>query len=139
MSMISSTNNISSNSQPPASPSPASGLGQTDFLKLLTVQMKNQDPMKPSDNNAFIAQMAQFAQLSQIQDIKSAFTDLNMRLQSVGMASSLNFIGKTVQLQDENTAHQVLGLVRSHDGSAPLLQLDDGRAVSPAAIAALGL
>ncbi|HER20124.1 MAG TPA: hypothetical protein ENO14_03660, partial [Chromatiales bacterium] len=38
-------------------------LDQTDFLKLLTTQMQNQDPMKPMDNTQFVAQMAQFSSL----------------------------------------------------------------------------
>ena len=36
-------------------------LGQEDFLKLMTVQLQNQDPFAPVDNADFIAQMAQFS------------------------------------------------------------------------------
>ena len=31
------------------------------FLKILTVQMSNQDPLNPKDNSESIAQLAQFA------------------------------------------------------------------------------
>jgi flagellar basal-body rod modification protein FlgD len=41
-------------------------LGQADFLKLLVTQLQNQDPLKPMDNEAFIAQTAQFSQLDQL-------------------------------------------------------------------------
>jgi|CXWL01.1.fsa_nt_gi flagellar basal-body rod modification protein FlgD len=40
-------------------------LGQKEFLQLLTAQLQYQDPLKPMDNEAFIAQMATFSQLDQ--------------------------------------------------------------------------
>ena len=136
---ISSTTAAASNSSTPPSANPAQGLGQADFLKLLTVQMKNQDPMKPTDNNAFIAQMAQFAELSTVQDIKSGFTALSNRLQDIGTASALSFVGKSVLIDNEQVAHRVVGLVAAPDGGAPLLHLDDQRTLAASRISALAL
>ncbi|MAS85819.1 MAG: flagellar biosynthesis protein FlgD [Erythrobacteraceae bacterium] len=39
-------------------------LGQTDFLRLLTVQLSQQDPFEPVDNKEMLAQMAQFSSLA---------------------------------------------------------------------------
>ena len=40
-------------------------LGQGDFLTLLVTQLKNQDPLNPTNNTEFVAQLAQFSQLEQ--------------------------------------------------------------------------
>ena len=63
-------------------PAPAAtkALGQADFLKLLSTQFQNQDPMKPMDDTAFIAQMAQFTSLSQTTEMNKGITDLNTKL-----------------------------------------------------------
>lgn len=39
-------------------------LGAGDFVKLLSAQLQHQDPTKPSDNTAMVAQLAQFTSLS---------------------------------------------------------------------------
>ena len=38
-------------------------MGQTAFLTLFTTQLQNQNPLDPMDNEAFVAQLAQFSQL----------------------------------------------------------------------------
>lgn len=47
------------------------------FLKLLTFQLKAQNPMKPYDNQQFASQLAQFSQLEQLSDIRSLMEEQN--------------------------------------------------------------
>lgn len=44
-------------------------LGQTDFLQLMTTQLKQQDPFDPVDNQAMVAQMAQFSSVAGISEM----------------------------------------------------------------------
>ncbi len=50
--------------QTTAAPVHKTVLGQSDFLALLSAQLKNQDPTKPVDNAEYVSQLAQFSQVS---------------------------------------------------------------------------
>ena len=53
----------------------SAGKQQIDFLAMLMVQLKNQNPDKPMDNQQFAAQLATFSQLEQLTDIKKLMED----------------------------------------------------------------
>ena len=40
------------------------------FLQLLVAQLKNQDPLSPTDGTQFVAQLAQFSELEQVIGIR---------------------------------------------------------------------
>ena len=56
------------------------------FLQLLVAQIKNQDPMSPSDGAQFLSQLAQFQQLEQsmnsAQDLSAMRSDLDQLVQT---------------------------------------------------------
>ena len=64
---------ISRTSTAPATTTAAASasLGQSDFLTLMTAQLKNQDPFDPVDNTQMVAQMASFSSLSGITEMNS--------------------------------------------------------------------
>lgn len=71
-------------------------LGQDDFLKLLVTQLKNQDPLKPTDNTEFVSQLAQFSQLEQSSkqaDLLQKSLDAQTASQEFSLVS---MIGRTV-------------------------------------------
>ncbi|EDL49959.1 flagellar hook capping protein [Erythrobacter sp. SD-21] len=47
-------------------------LGQGDFLRLLTVQMQQQDPFNPVDNKEMLSQMAQFSSLAGVAETNAS-------------------------------------------------------------------
>lgn len=71
------------------------GIGQDDFLKILLTQMNYQDPLKPMDNQQFVAQMAQFTALEQTRQANDHLENL-LTIQSA--TQSIGLIGRTVQI-----------------------------------------
>src|SRR5580693_3479557 len=55
---------------------PSQTLGINDFMKLLATQFQEQDPLKPMDDTAFIAQTAQFTALQQATTLTQQVTQM---------------------------------------------------------------
>lgn len=95
-------------------------LGQSDFLKLMTTQLQNQDPFAPMDNGDFIAQMAQFSTVTGIQEINNSIGKLVEEFDQARIATASNLLGHSVLVPgsvgtpDENgELHGVLDLPES--------------------------
>ena len=71
-------------------------LGQEDFLKLMTVQLQNQDPFAPVDNADFIAQMAQFSTVTGITQMGETMKSVNEQLSELRIASATQLMGHSV-------------------------------------------
>ena len=88
--MITSTTNQAAN--PATSNAPVAGrgmssLGQGDFLRLLTVQMQQQDPFNPVDNKEMLAQMAQFSSLAGVSETNSMLEQIADKLDQLIVTS----------------------------------------------------
>jgi flagellar basal-body rod modification protein FlgD len=63
------------------------------FLQLLVSQLRNQDPLNPTDGTAFVSQLAQFQQLEQSlnmsADISAIRSDMDLLAQSPRATSSV--------------------------------------------------
>jgi flagellar basal-body rod modification protein FlgD len=81
-----------------------SGLDMTDFLTLMTAQLKNQDPFEPVDNQQMVAQMAQMSSVSGIAEMNTSLKSMLTRLSATSTGDALGFVGKTV-LVDGKTAY----------------------------------
>lgn len=61
-------------------------LGQADFLRLLTTQLANQDPLNPTDNEEMLAQLAQFSQLEAATDSSTMLNEISEKLDALTVA-----------------------------------------------------
>ena len=96
----------------------AETLGQADFLKLMTAQLKNQDPFSPVDNTQMVAQMAQFSSLQGITDMNTTLKAISDKLGATTASDALAYVGKTV-LTAGTTAYP-----RTTGGIAGAVELD---------------
>lgn len=100
--MITSTSATTPTSSTPATKAVAGGnLGKDDFLKLLTTQLQHQDPMNPTDDTAFIGQMAQFSALEQTTNMATALARYG---DSQQIAQSIGLIGHSIVGADADGA-----------------------------------
>jgi flagellar basal-body rod modification protein FlgD len=67
------------------------------FLKLLTAQMQNQDPLQPTDNTEFVSQLASFSAVEQQVQSNRTLEAINNALAASGSAGSLaSWLGREV-------------------------------------------
>lgn len=98
-------------------------LGSEDFMKLLAVQFQSQDPMKPMEDTAFIAQMAQFSALEQSNSLVTQMSLLRADQQNL---SAGGMLGRTVTVAGDDGS-PVTGQVDAveNSSSGPILVIGD--------------
>ena len=75
------------------------GLNKDDFMKLFVTQLRNQDPLNPTDSNAMVQQMAQLTQVEQAYNTNTNLTNLMAALNGQSNSSAVSYIGKTITAQ----------------------------------------
>ena len=71
-------------------------MGKDEFLKLLTYQMQNQDPLNPMDQGKMTGELAQFSQLEQLSNLNSKFDQVQKNQMVQDKFHAASFVGKKV-------------------------------------------
>lgn len=110
------------------------------FLKLLTAQLTNQDPLEPMDSSTFVSQLAQLSQVEQSIQTNSHLESIAAQLSTAGLSSDLGLIGREVSVPGgvfdlvsgranvdymlDTTANDVIAIITDSAGET-VAQIDD--------------
>ncbi len=97
-------------------------LGKDDFLKILMVQLQNQDPTNPMQDKDFIAQMATFSTLEQITNMGKTMEKFVAVQEQSQLIAYNQFVGKDI------TWHKVTSATDA--GGVPVIEEGAGRVAS---------
>lgn len=86
----------------------SSGVATNEFLTLLTIQLQNQDPINPVDQENFISQLSQFSMLEQIESLNTTFEQV---LRNSQMSQGIDLVGKNAEYTDPTTGELKSGHV----------------------------
>ena len=79
-------------------PTEDEALGRDAFLKLLTTQLQNQDPLNPMENEAFVSQLAEFSSVEGIKGMQESLETMVTSMRSDQLLSGANLVGRSVGL-----------------------------------------
>jgi flagellar basal-body rod modification protein FlgD len=109
---------IGSVAAPAATGAASNALGLQDFMKVLLTQLTFQDPLKPMDNQAFMAQMAQFTALDQTQQLNQRVQQM---LENEAALQSVGLLGRTVDVLANGVRSSGTVTAMALQSDAPLL------------------
>ncbi len=71
-------------------------LGKTEFMELMVAQFNNQNPLEPTKNEDFIAQLAQFSSLEGIQNLNASVDAMAAAMRSSSTMQAAALVGRSV-------------------------------------------
>jgi flagellar basal-body rod modification protein FlgD len=71
-------------------------LGRTQFLELMIAQLQSQDPLDPTQNEDFVAQLAQFSSLEGIENLNNAMSEMASAMRSSLTVDAAALVGRNV-------------------------------------------
>lgn len=76
-------------------------LGKDAFLQLLVTQLKNQNPLSPQDNGAFVARLAQFSSLEGINTLNDSVNNISSNFSSSQALQASSLVGRSIIIQTD--------------------------------------
>jgi len=93
-----------------ATASSFAALGKDDFLKLFLTKIQNQDPLSPTSDEQFLAQLAQFSALEQSIQANSILARIAQAQDSSASARLMDLLGRQVSVSGEIPLHVTSGV-----------------------------
>jgi flagellar basal-body rod modification protein FlgD len=90
--------------------STGNGMGKDAFMKLLLAQISHQNPLKPMDDTAFVAQLAQFSALEQTIGINKRLDDLATQQRGTANTQLGALVGKNITVRGTMTTLDSAGI-----------------------------
>ncbi|MBF0544197.1 MAG: flagellar biosynthesis protein FlgD [Candidatus Riflebacteria bacterium] len=109
--LITPSPTTSSNGTTSSSAAHKKDLTKDDFLKLLTTQLQNQDPLKPMENTDFMAQMAQLTSLEQSNNMLTTMQSMLTQNSDSNKIQALALLGTTVNAAPSSAPAPITGPV----------------------------
>lgn len=109
-------------------------LGQADFLRLMTEQLKYQDPLNPMQNSEFLGQLAQFSTVQGIQGLQSTMDGFTSSLATDQMLRGAALVGRDVLIPSAKMTlgaeGTVNGVVAAPDAGSVTFEVTDANGQS---------
>jgi flagellar basal-body rod modification protein FlgD len=81
-----------------------SDLTSADFLRLMTEQLKNQDPLKPLSNAEFVSQMAEMSTAQGVGELETAMATMTQTMNSDQALRGAALIGRNALVETDRLA-----------------------------------
>ena len=78
-------------------------LGRNAFLELMVAQLNNQNPLEPQDNQAFVAQLAQFSSVEGLDNLNNTAEQMMSEFTSNAALQASSLVGQSVIVEGNDT------------------------------------
>lgn len=122
MSTVTNTTTTQATQQSSASSAATQQFGEefNNFIKLLTAQVQNQDPLSPMDSTQFVDQLATFSSLEQQVQTNSSLGGISSLIGDLHTMFASEWLGETVTIESSwvpYTGSEIRYLTNSPDGA----------------------